>query len=157
MKVILHRIRLGGYFVGDAPLTLGQSGGSWEISPLHDANEPESITWLERNRAMFEGNYPRLRDARAMLEVVFEMDPPPSFDMVPMQWFSKEDEGYSINVPGGVELRVRRDAERGEWIVLRETVKGRWREVNHAASLWMIRSARTDIVRLAQAQEDPGT
>lgn len=106
---------------------------------------------------MFEGNYPRLRDARAMLEVVFEMDPPPSFDMVPMQWFSKEDEGYSINVPGGVELRVRRDAERGEWIVLRETVKGRWREVNHAASLWMIRSARTDIVRLAQAQEDPGT
>lgn len=132
---------------------VSQVMGSWSIDRLHDVNDPESMAWLARNQSMFEGSYPRLREVREMLEVVFEMDPPPSFDMVPIQWFSKEAYGYTINVPGGSELRVRRDPDRGEWTLSRKTTGGVWRKVDSAPSLWLIRSARTDIVHMARVQK----
>lgn len=150
MRLVFHPVGLGYYYAGDAPLELVKHGNLWRIEAVNEVEEPEAQAWLERNQTMFEGDFPRMRDARQVLETVFEMDPPPTYDMIPASWLRKHKNGYRLDIPDGPTLHVQRSkALLSEWELWYEGKNGMIALADFA-TLWEVRAHRRDILRLVR-------
>lgn len=162
MKVVFHRTIAGSYYVSDAPLKLNRGLAGWYIESIADRHDNEKIlSWVDRNRDIFELRFPRLRDVRGYLQVLFELDPPPEYDIIPEDWMSKAKEDdvashpmsrpgadYILKIPGETPVRILSSPGPGpkDWVVIAKDETGEWFKVKRADTLWEIRSQRTDLL-----------